>query len=267
MKKAFILINGMSHQVVWGEAFAKGLRRHGWSVDTGPEWRASDLLVTWGVRKQMAMHDQVAHGGQICILERGYMGERQRWTSVSFGGGLNGRAEFRGDMTDGSRFEKHFEHLLEPWRGLDRDAFQRRALLIGQVEGDASIAGKDMARWYRETTAVLEAAGYGVHFRPHPLSTNPRRNARTLADDLHMADVCVTWNSNGAVEAVLAGVRTYALDKGSMAWPVTTHDLADKPYCPSRHDWVRALAWKQWTNEEMAAGECWAHVGGELVAA
>jgi hypothetical protein len=265
MKRAFIRINGLSHQVQWGNAFALGLARHGWSVESGPEWKASDLLVMWGVRQKMAMHDQARHGGQVCILERGYLGDRFKWTSVSFGGGLNGRAEFRGKLDDASRFARHHAHHLKAWRPFS-PLESRRALLIGQVEGDMSVDGKDMRRWYRETTATLEAMGFRVDFRAHPLQNGPKP-VRTLAEDLARADVCVTWNSNAAVEAVLAGVPTYALDRGSMAWDVTAHDLTITPFCPPRHFWLAELAWKQWTLDEMAAGDCWAHVGGELVAA
>jgi hypothetical protein len=263
MRKAFIRINGLSHQKTWGEAFALGLARHGWTVDMGPEWRPSDLLVMWGVRQKMAMHDQARRGGQVCILERGYLGDRFKWTSVSFGGGLNGRAEFRGKLDDPSRFEKHHGKLVKPWRR----AHTGIALLIGQVEGDASLAGVNIANWYHDATAELRARGYVVEFRPHPLSLGKRKPARSLADDLARADVVVTWNSNTAVDAVLAGVPTYAIDRGSMAWDVTTHDLAEQPYMPWRCDWLTALAWKQWTLDEIAAGWCWAHVGGELVSA
>ncbi len=267
MKTAFVLFNHLSHQKTWGDAFALGLARHGWTVDGGRDWKASDMLVTWGVRKVMDMHDQRTHGGQICILERGYIGDRQHWTSVSFGGELNNRAEFSGPFEDATRFQRYHAHLLQPWRPWRYESPEGLALLIGQVEGDESIKRFDMPKWYRETTAHLRAFGYEVKFRPHPQGGPPQRNARSLAADLAEADICVTMNSNAGVEAVLAGVPTFALDQGSMAWPVTTHDLAELPYCPPREAWAHALAWKQYSIEEMASGLAWDAIGRERVAA
>ena len=45
---------------------------------------------------------------------RGVDPHRFKWTSVSFGGALNGRAEFRGPFHDGSRWERHHAHLMQP---------------------------------------------------------------------------------------------------------------------------------------------------------
>lgn len=255
------------HQAELGGAFAEGLERHGWAVDVGETWRPSDLLIVWGVRRTIDIAAQRRHGGAIVVLERGYIGDRFAWTSVSFGGGLNGRAEFRGAKEDGARFEKHHGHLMRDWQ--HRDGY---ALLIGQVPNDMSLApvkGR-LDGWYRETAAALKAAGWDVRFRPHPVALEKRVGGDvpgvptiggTLDEALAGAGVVVTFNSNTAVDAVLAGVPAITVDEGSMAWPVTGHEISDV-LRPDRGAWAARLAWCQYSDAEMRSGECWAAVNG-----
>lgn len=266
MKAVVLARAAMEHQCKWGAAFCEGLRRHGWQAEVSNAHTppSCDMLVMWGVRNQTAIAEQKRRGGEVCIVERGYMGDRFKYSSVSFGGWLNGRGIYRGPMTDGSRLRKHFAHLLKPWR-----TQPGYALLVGQVPGDASLAGKDLSPWYLETARKLQADGREVVFKPHPVAVE--RGYRggvpgvhtlraTLEDALSGAMVAVTWNSNTAVDAVLSGVPAVAIDKGSMAYEVAGHTVV-KVMTPDRTAWATALAWKQWTRDEMASGECWAAVG------
>jgi hypothetical protein len=254
------------HQAGWGGAFAEGLRRHGWTADIATDWASCDLLVLWGVRRQNDIARQRAAGGEVCILERGYIGDRFQWTSVSFGGELNGRAEFRGARSDGRRFDRFHRHLLRPWR--HRDGY---ALIVGQVPGDMSLraVGGRLDGWYAATAEALNAAGLDARFRPHPMAARrlPVRSvpgAPTVAGSLEAAlggaAVVVTFNSNAAVDAALAGVPAVACDPGSMAWPVTSHSIGDALIRPNRGAWAARLAWCQWSMDEMRRGDCWAAV-------
>lgn len=256
-----------SHQRQWAEAFATGLRRHGWRADIRTEAEPCDLLVMWGTRQREAIESQKRYG-EVCILERGYIGDRFEWTSVSFGGKLNGRAEFRGAIATPERFERHFAELMRPWRHDDG-----YALLIGQVEGDMSLAvvGGRLDAWYRETSEALRRKGYEVRFRPHPgtikrgspivVPPEAKMIVGTLAEAFAGAGLVVTFNSNTGVESVLAGAPTIATDIGSMAWRMTSHDVEGHLIRPDRAGWAHALAWKQWRLDEMASGYCWDVVG------
>lgn len=252
------------HQNVWAAAFAAGLKRHGIVADIRGATATCDLLVMWGIRNKRAIEEQKAHGGDVCILERGYLGDRFHWTSVSFGGGLNGRGQFRGVRDDPTRFEINFGHMMQPWQ--DRDG---PALLIGQVPGDMSLEGHDIDQWYRDVAAALRGAGRKVLFRPHPLATErgfrpPKLDGveivgGRLSDVLTRCGTVITFNSNTGVESVLAGVPTMTADMGAMAWDVTTHDPHEK-IMPPRERWAARLAWMQWTLDEMESGACWDRV-------
>jgi hypothetical protein len=263
-RRAVILVRNamMAHQCEWGQAFAGGLRRHGWQAEIVSDYRPADLLVMWGVRHQGDIAEQRRRGGEVCIVERGYVGDRFKWSSVSFGGGLNGRGIYRGPHGDGSRWERHFGHLMQPWN-CER-SHNGYALVIGQVPGDSSIKGVDIEGFYRR---AMTTYGQAARFRPHP-HVKPADGAAkmeaaraSLVEDLAGAACVVTWNSNTAVDAVLAGVPAVAVDQGSMAWAVTGHELGVQPPKPDRTAWAHWLAWTQWTREEIASGECWATVG------
>ena len=260
-KTAIILVRpdqAEHHQTTWGGAFAAGLKKHGWRVDlrriAGPR---SDLLDMWSTRKQREIGIQRALGGQVCILERGYVGDRFKWTSVSFNGGLNGHADFYGPFDDGSRWQQHFAHLMHPWQTRPSGY----ALIMQQVPGDMSLEGADMPKFYGDAEGAYRPR-MPIKVRPHP-QAHPRRPgtlehaATSLAQDLAGAQLAVTWNSNSGVDAVLAGVPTIAANPGSMAWDVTGHKLGEVPPTPDRTAWAHALAWKQWRVDEMASGACW----------
>jgi hypothetical protein len=256
----------MSHQHSWAEAFVSGLRRRGWRAELSQQLLPSDLVAMWSIRNQAAIEQARADGREIVIAERGYMGDRKHYCSVSFGGELNGRAEFRGPFNDASRFERLFVHLMHDWQPNPTGC----ALIMGQVDGDMSTRGVDLSRWYREAGKALEARGWHVRFRPHPLASGGaafsayRRNQRAddldLAADFAAADIVVTYNSNSGVDAALAGRPVIATDAGSMAWDIAGHAF-DEIITPDRTAWANRLAWCQWTKAEMASGECAEAIG------
>lgn len=230
------------------DAFISGAKRHG--LIQKP---FADLIVVWGVRQQKNITAQIARGGEVCILECGYLGNRLERASVSFGGELNGRARFPQLQDSGERFAKNF--TLEPWS--HRDGY---ALIMGQVPGDMSLepVNGDLTAWYELAAQMPNAV-----FRPHPKvpDTHCPPGAQliggTLGECLAGARVAVTFNSNSGVEAILAGVPTIATDPGSMAWPVASHGFNEMLARPCRDTWAARLAWCQWTVDEMASGAAW----------
>ncbi len=269
-RKAVVITNeSLPHHASFGGSFAAGLRARGWQVEASTSYKPAALVVMWGVRNRVAIAQQRAAGGEVCILERGYLGDRFAMTSVSFGGGLNGRGRFVTPLDnfpsfksyDGQRFtDCGFD--LQPWVANPNGY----ALIMGQVAGDQSIKGVNIEAWYYETAAKLRAVGWPVLFRPHPGSRvkgQPQirmgHHVGSLADALDGAGLVVTWNSNSAVDAVLAGRPTVAMDEGSMAREVAAHDIA--VVTPDRGPWAARLAWCQYSRAEMESGFCQEAVG------
>jgi hypothetical protein len=265
MRKAVVVARGrFGHQHDFGGAFVEGLKKRGWQASLESNAGRCDLLVLWSVRNRPAIASQLAAGGEVCILERGYVGDRFSYTSVSFGGGLNGRAEFRGPAGDPSRWNKHFAPFMKPWRRND-DGY---ALIMGQVPGDSSIQDVDIESWYSQTAKACQNVGMDVRFRCHPLA-GKRGGSRaagikwidgSLDDAARGARVVITYNSNSGVDAAMAGVPVVTMDRGAMAWPVAGHQV-DEIIMPDREPWAHWLAWTQWSRDEMASGECLETIG------
>lgn len=249
------------HQEQHAHALAEGCKVHG--IPTirmrYGERAATKMVACWGWRIGRQLR---AAGHDVLVMERGYLGDRFAWTSLGWNG-LNGRARFN-PKDDPERFAANFGGTMNPWKS-DGDY----VLLIGQVPGDASLGGMDLSRWYTNTARVAGLAyGKPVRFRPHPMAIKRGVRQRvdnaptlegTLEEALAGAAVCVTFNSNTAVDAVMAGVPTVALDAGTMAFEVTARNIGEV-YTPSRDRWATRLAWCQWTMDEIASGAAWESV-------
>lgn len=260
MRAAIYRVPGRHHQA-HADAMAEGLRCHGVEVSTFghlPD-SAADFCTVWGWRCGERVR-QAGFTKPILVMERGFLGDRFSWTSLGWDG-LNGRARWNESHDNGERFWSNFDHLAYEW-----ERFDGYALLIGQVEGDMALKGVDFGAWCRRAVSVLQGRGFDVRFRAHPEAVKRGQPAPvasslvmegTLADALSSAACVVTWNSNTAVEAVLAGIPSFAVDPGSMAWPVTAHGPLDDLIMPDRSDWFRDMAWRQWSMEEISSGFAW----------
>ncbi len=241
-------------------AFASGLSRGGVTVDRfrdAPAWKP-DAAVAWGWRVARRVKAE-GFDGPVLVMERGYLGDRLNvWTSLGWDG-LNGRARFP-QVDDASRFDRYFAADFKPWR--EGDGY---ALLVGQVRTDTAVEGTNIIDWYSRRAKDLIEGGWEVRFRQHPrevergfgvvkvpgtiYSTSP------LDEDLAGAALAVTFNSNTGVNAIMAGVPVYAEDRGSMVWPLASHD--GEIVRPDRQAHLNRLAWCQWQESELADGSAW----------
>ncbi len=262
----------------------EGFRRHGIEPVVLPAGQSApcDLAVVWGVR----FPTDVASGRRYLVFERAYVGDRYYWTSIGFDG-LNGYADFRNSNSPSDRWEKYFAGVMQPWRGHEG----KHVLIAGQKPGDQSLRGLNTFEWCIRVATEIESAGRAVKVRRHPKAQNamyPFRDVMTygermrvreerllakrifsdptcdIAQDLQNASWLVTYNSNSAVDAVLAGVPAVTCDPGSMAWPVTGHDPTSPPPMPDRTQWAYDLAYTQWSPDEVRNGDAWDHLRGGM---
>lgn len=262
-----ITANVISLSVACGaliQAAAEGLKRHGVAVRfcTHSDGRA-DFTLCWGMGRARR---HIAPGHRVLLMERGYIGERMKWTSLAWDG-LNGRGDFcLPELAMPERFARHF--TMRAWKsGGDF------VMIAGQVPGDASLQGCDLTKWYA-SAAEQAAAAYRlpVRFRPHPVAVRRglhRSGVEAVSGPiekvLERCAVLVTWNSNAAVDAVLAGVPAVTMDPGAMAWPVTGHTIGELAR-PDRTEWANRLSWCQWSMDELAAGGWWERMKDGLAA-
>lgn len=242
------------HQKTHQEALLEGLANHGIQAEA----RINELSVKtqcvacWGWRMGARLR---AAGHDVLVMERGYLGDRFKWTSLAWNG-LNGHGEFPKLEITNDRFANNFE--LKPWR--ENGDY---VLIMGQVPNDASLQGKDLNPWYANVARVAETVyKKPVIFRPHPEALKKGYKPKIdglkictapLEHSLEFAHLVVTYNSNSAVDAITQGVPAIAYDKGTMAWEMAGKRIGER-LTPCRNQWAAALAWKQWTMEEIASG-------------
>lgn len=254
-----------SHE--WKKALAAGIQRCGDAAKLMPATMCArvdaDVTVTWGLRggRTGIMKSIQARGGRHLVLERGFLGDREKYTSLSFDG-ITGRGVYAEPPGDdgGARFEAHGGRF-KPWQRRD----SKIAVVIGQVRGDVTHRHINFAEWAQRTAQTLSRS-WEVWFRPHPFDLARGRtipmpegiaiDTGPLSSCLERAAYVVTFNSTTAVDSVLAGVPTYAADPGTMARAVTSNLLGEW-VTPERSQWAHELAWKQWSHDEVANGKAW----------
>lgn len=249
------------HQVEHKDAIISGLSKYG----INSKWHHSSFscrartVVVWGWRCGKHFRDR---GHDVMVMERGYIGDRLgKWSALMLNG-LNGRAGFPVPKDDGgARFMQYHADLYKPWNP-DGDY----VLLIGQVDGDSALQGKDLGPWYQRCCDRIRATGQRCVFRQHPQEakrgivrkvSGAHTSNRTLEEDLAGASLVVTWNSNTAVDAMLAGKPIVAEDHGSMAYSVAEGNSIEQWQTSepkNRFKWASDLAWCQWTLDEIRDG-------------
>lgn len=208
----------------------------------------------WGWRLGKQIRDL---GKNALVIERGYIGDRFKYTSLGWNG-LNNYAKFAPYPDDGGKRFKDHGGIIKPW---NKDGGY--ILILGQVKNDASLQGKDITNWYmRMAKEAKEHYGLPVYFRQHPdaarrggyahISRVPTLTG-TLQNAIDGALFTIAYNSNSCLDSILSGKPCYAGDSGTMAHDLCMKDLKEL-YYPEREKKVHSIAWNQFTIEEIASG-------------
>ncbi len=252
-------------------AFAEGIP--GAEIHDQSDYVPADVAVIFGVFKQAYKPTWTKkiimdhHSGRSLIIVESAFIRRKRFYQIGLGG-FAGGADFRNDDVPMDRWEA-ISVPSKPWQKRP----DGQVVVMGQLPRDTSVQSTNHIRWCQETVRYYEAQGLPVVFRPHPRIDNPDVygidpalwDERKLIHSLREARVFVTYNSTTGVDGAVKGVPVIACDKGSMAWPVSHHQLRDihRLQYPSRHKWLAGLGYAQWTLDEMREGMPWRHLTRE----
>jgi hypothetical protein len=133
---------------------------------------------------------------------------------------------------------------FKPWR-------QSGSHIVFAVPGADYGHAMGLCMWNWQKAALAEVR----HYTDRPIKVRKYGSLVPLADDLRDAHALVTYASNVAVEAVIAGVPVFVAP-GAAPAPVGNTDLADleRPNMPDRTAWWRSLMCQQFRPDEMADG-------------
>lgn len=228
------------------EAFAQGLRRHGYQVEQ--RWqrqpRPDDLLLIWNRTRSYEAMAQIyeAAGARVVVAENGYLDRLDGTKHYALAlGGHNGTG--RWFVGAGPRFEIEDE----PWR---KDG--TRVLVLPQ----RGIGQKGVAM--------------PIHWEPNVMDRLERITQRQIvlrrhpghvkgAPPLDFQDIwcVVTWGSGAAMKALRAGVPVFHQLKNWIGAPGAAPlvDDIETRHTPDRHLLWTRVSWAQWSLEEIASGE------------
>lgn len=240
------------HQHRAMEALREGMNRAGDAAQVSDNLYGLEYFnfaATWGVvpvsprcsRPWLCME-----AGYINGNSGEYIADRLRFISAGWNG-RHGAAAAIGPVPP-DRWDA-LGLALDPW--VEREGY---VLLCDQMPNDRA-AGP--AGWWLKAKYHYLDCGHEVRYRSHP---NVMASNESLAAALAGAQICVTWSSTAAVQAVIAGVPTVTLSAESIAGPVTSHRVDAPLYRGDRRPWAYNLAYRQWTLDELRDGTAWKHI-------
>ena len=212
---------------------------------------------------------------------------RLGWYSYKWSEGIFGNKNSPRDRW--TKFEKDTGIRFKDWHSPGS-----HILIMGQKEGDSSLnklynSYDTFYQWVEDIIKrIRQHSDRTIVIRPHPrnlkyginqserirakfknvivskdVNSNGYTGGESLERDLQNAHCVVTYNSLSAVESVVKGIPTFALDDGSMIWPIAHKDLSkieSLDYNIDITQWQNDIAYCQWTNQEHKTGESWAHL-------
>jgi hypothetical protein len=227
------------------QAFAAGLRRHGFTVIDKPLPcpKPDDVLVIWN---RYSRYEQMAKayercGAKVFVAENGYIGKTKAMALGHHSGA--------GQWIEGA--EDRWAKLgieLDPWR---TDG-EHILVLPQRGMGERGVA---MPRhWLAGTLRRLEkATRRPVIVRRHP---GQDRNARPIEEDLRGAWAAVVWGSGAGIKAIRAGIPVFHDLASWIGAPAASCNLdIESPFLGDRLPMFKRLSWAQWELDEIASGE------------
>lgn len=235
----------------------------------------TDVAVFFGVKgkSRRIMDDHLAMSKYTVMLDKGYSRSK----------GEAGHTEYSRAILNGPH---PVDYMMK--REYSADRFSKLGILIQarrKPTKDGHILFCGSTGKYHEFNNLSEPTEYAIHtfnkirkvsqrhvvYRPKPSAkaapalpgASYSWGSTGMSDALRGCHVVVTHGSSAAMDAVLSGVPALVLGK-SIASPVSESDLAniEAPFYPDGellHKWANAMAYCQWTNNELRSGEAINH--------
>jgi len=211
---------------------------------------------------------------------------------IGLNGFLNGQGEFNNENSNAERL-KTYGDLYNTWNGW-KDNSSGHILILLQLPGDASLRDSNHGEWLLDTVEqIRKITQRKIMIRFHPaMSEKGHENFfgdvgkivfknykevywsdgidRTLQQDLKEAKTCVTYSSGSAIDSVVYGIPTIAIDEGNFAYPICSKsiDAVENPIKAEKEtvmQWLQDLSYCQWNRAEMANGRAWVHIYSKIV--
>jgi hypothetical protein len=263
-------------------ALTMGVRKHGDSIRTvltadleGPDdW--SDVVMYVGVKGFSRLINQtyLAAGKHVIIIDKGHMG-----------GPTMPRSHFYRVSVDSFQPLPYFQKMPRPddrlrTLGIHFQPYRTKGEHVIIAGGSLKYAmwhqmndrdGMDPATaWARDVVKKLEKrTSRQMIYRPKPSwaaavpveGTTFSGPKESIQDVLRHAWALVTYGSNAAVDAAIAGIPAVVLGDG-IAYPIASHswEEIESPRIPTdkeRYQWAADVAYCQWTLKEFENGTAW----------
>jgi hypothetical protein len=220
-------------------------------------------------------------------FRKSYIGwNRIGWYSYKWTQGIFGNHKSPDDRW--KKFVKETGVTIKEWKSPGD-----KIIIMGQKEGDSSLTDlydegiPNFGSWLQHIVKqIRQHTDRDIIIRPHPrnltaglksahsikgknvyvsenLTVGGNQGGEGLDADLKRAHCVVTYNSLSAIEAVCEGVPVFAMNNGSMVWPIAHRKLRsieNLNYSIDIKQWCNDIAYTQWNKEECAKGEAWAHL-------
>lgn len=249
-----VLAHGSRHRREL-KKFANGIQKFGHTINVvsikdTTSLSAADVLVTYG-------NLRINRGKRPWIhMDSGYL-RRNRYYRAS----LNCNFPSHYLMNDKKPSKRWYKLglTLEPWKS----NLEGPVIVCASSYHNHKFLGLKISTEKESVIAQLRAhmrVDRKIIYRRKSESTN----GTPLYELLKTAYCVVTWGSNSAVEAIMAGVPAFVLSN-SAAIPVARTSLSyiENPLKPSREQWLYNLAYHQWTLKEFARGLPWKELMNE----
>ena len=263
-------------------AFIKSLQGEDYVICENHERPEADVVVMWSWLLGMYGRDAIYNHykntkTKFLILEVGALARNHSWKIAI--GGINRDADFANSSVDDKRLSLFNLHT-RPWRNNGK-----YIIVCGQNErslawdqGTTSDWAQSMFKWIRRYTEMP------IWFRPHPrfpvsIKESKSNNVRISTPKkigkidevdfdsaLKHAYAVVNYNSNPAIESVLAGVPVF-VGESSLCWSVGNEigTNLNPPATPDRTEWLKQISYTEWFTKEIGNGIPWKRLKQNLI--